>query len=67
MKEIVKMIIQFIVLVVVALACRVSGKITGCEFEYGSLWCFIYFVVLCTKITVTDIDENGNETRKRIY
>lgn len=67
MKEIVKFIIQFIALVVIAVICRILGKITGYAFEFGSLWCFICVVVLCTQVTVIDTDENGNETRKRIY
>lgn len=67
MKEKIKFIIQTIVLLAVAKLCMICGEITGESFSYGVIWCIIAELVLRTKITVSDIDENRNETTKRIY
>lgn len=67
MKEIIKFIIQAVVLLAIAKLCIICGEITGDGFSYGVLWCIIVKLILNTKIIVTDTDENGNETRKRIY
>lgn len=67
MKEIIKFIIQTIVLLAIADLCRYCGEITGDGFSYGVLWCIIVSLVVGTKITIVDTDEDGNETRKRIY
>lgn len=67
MKEIVKTIIQIIVLLAIAKLCRICGDITGYGFDYGVLWFIICVLVVGTEITIVDTDEDGNETRKRIY
>lgn len=67
MKEIIKFIIQTIVLLAIAKLCRICGDITGYGFDYGVLWTAIVMLVMGTKITIVDTDENETETRKRIY
>jgi len=67
MKEMIKFIVQTVALLAIAKLCVICGEITGDGFSYGVLWCIIVELVLRTEIIVTDTDEDGNETRKRIY